>query len=103
MKTRMYWNYATRSLTRGGQRSLLAIFCIAVGVLAMVALQLVGNMVNGALTDNVRAANGGDLAVFSATPLSSSDLSSFDQLTSQGVPTNSTADAHIQAEATGRP
>ncbi len=42
----LYWSYATRSLGRGGQRTLLAIFCVAVGVLAIVSLQLVGNMVN---------------------------------------------------------
>ena len=43
---RLYWSYATRSLMRGGQRTLLAIFCVAVGVMAIVSLQLVGNMVN---------------------------------------------------------
>jgi len=49
MKVRMYWSYATRSLARGGQRTLLAVFCVAVGVLAIVSLQLVGGMVNDAL------------------------------------------------------
>ena len=57
----MYWKYSTRSLVRGGQRTLLAIFCVAVGVMAIVALQLVGNMVNEALTGNIRAGNGGDI------------------------------------------
>jgi len=56
----LYWSYATRSLGRGGQRTLLAIFCVAVGVLAIVSLQLVGNMVNNGLTSNVREGNGGD-------------------------------------------
>ena len=60
MKLRIYWNYATRSLIRNGQRTLLAIFCVAVGVLAIVSLELVGNMINGALTTNVRDSNGGD-------------------------------------------
>ena len=50
MKAKLYWSYPARSLVRGGQRTLLAIFCIAVGVLAVVALQLVGNMVNAGLT-----------------------------------------------------
>jgi hypothetical protein len=41
MKTSMYFNYTSRSLIRGGQRTILAIFCVAVGVMAIVALQLV--------------------------------------------------------------
>ncbi|HEX8034200.1 MAG TPA: hypothetical protein VF510_10150, partial [Ktedonobacterales bacterium] len=82
----MYWKYATRSLLRGGQHTLLAIFCVAVGVMAIVALQLVGNMVNNALTGNIREGNGGDLAITSdITPFSSDQLTTFDQLTLQGT------------------
>lgn len=100
MNIKFYWAYPARSLVRGGQRTLLAIFCIAVGVLAVVALQLVGNMVNAGLTGDVRALNGGDLAVFSYnTPLPAADLAVFDQLTSQGVLTNYTAAARIGSEA----
>ncbi|MGZ3582944.1 MAG: ABC transporter permease [Ktedonobacterales bacterium] len=91
MKLRMYWSYATRSLARGGQRSLLAIFCVAVGVLAIVALQLVGNMINAALTSNVREANGGDIALTSdIVPLQPDQLDYFNQLKSQGAITNYT-------------
>ncbi|MGZ3638697.1 MAG: ABC transporter permease, partial [Ktedonobacterales bacterium] len=91
MKLRMYWSYATRSLARGGQRSLLAIFCVAVGVLAIVALQLVGNMINAALTSNVREANGGDIALTSdIVPLQPDQLDYFNQLKSQGASTNYT-------------
>ena len=91
MKLRMYWSYATRSLARGGQRTLLAIFCVAVGVLAIVALQLVGNMVNAALTSNVREANGGDISLTSdIVPLQPDQLEYFDQLKSQGAITNYT-------------
>src|SRR5690242_21937216 len=96
MKAGFYLSYAIRSLVRGGQRTLLAIFCIAVGVMAMVTLQLVGNMVNGGLTGDIRAQNGGDLAVFSYNaPLPASNLSVFDQLTAQGVLTNYTAAARL--------
>jgi putative ABC transport system permease protein len=99
MKAKFYWSYPIRSLARGGQRTLLAIFCIAVGVLAIVALQLVGNMVNTGLTGDVRALNGGDLAVFSYnTPFPASDLTVFDQLTSQGVLTDYTAAAQVNGE-----
>src|SRR5579859_7285929 len=92
MKASMYFNYTTRSLLRGGQRTVLALFCVAVGVMAIVALQLVGLMINNALTSNVRAANGGDINVSSDTkPFTTSDLSFFDQLKSNGTIINYTA------------
>jgi hypothetical protein len=53
MKLGLYWSYATRSLVRGGQRTVLAIFCVAVGVMAIVGLQLVGISVNAALLGNI--------------------------------------------------
>ncbi len=83
MKTSMYFNYTSRSLFRGGQRTLLAIFCVAVGVMAIVALQLVGIMINGAFTSNVRDGNGGDVAVTSQNqPFTQDDLSYFNSLKS---------------------
>src|SRR5579885_3331971 len=67
-------------------------------VMAIVALQLVGLMINNALTGNVRDANGGDIAVFSRTrPFTPADLSYFDQLKRNGTITNYTA----AASATG--
>src|SRR5437764_4401959 len=91
MKTSIYFSYTSRSLLRGGQRTVLAVFCVAVGVMAIVALQLVGLMINNALTTNVRDANGGDLAVTSQTkPFTQSDLASFDALKSKGIITNYT-------------
>jgi putative ABC transport system permease protein len=92
MKLRMYWSYATRSLRRGGQRTLLAVFCVAVGVLAIVSWQLVGNMVNGALTSNVRDDNGGDVSVRSDfQPLQQQQIAIFDQLKAQGTISDYTA------------
>src|SRR5436309_5627207 len=91
MKTSMYLNYTTRSLWRGGQRTLLAIFCVAVGVMAIVALQLVGIMITNAFTSNVRDANGGDVAVTSQNqPFTQDDLSYFNKLKSNGTITNYT-------------
>ena len=85
MKTSMYFNYPARSLFRGGQRTLLAIFCVAVGVMAIVALQLVGLMINGAFNSNVRDANGGDISVTSTNqPFTQDDLSYFNTLKSNG-------------------
>ncbi len=78
MKTSMYFNYTSRSLVRGGQRTVLAIFCVAVGVMAIVALQLVGLMINNAFNTNVRDANGGDIAVTSQNqPFNNADLQHF--------------------------
>ena len=60
--------------------------------MAIVALQLVGLMVNNALTSNVRDANGGDVAVTSQTrPFTPDDLSFFSQLKDNGTITNYTA------------
>jgi ABC-type antimicrobial peptide transport system permease subunit len=86
MKASMYLNYTSRSLVRGGQRTLLAIFCVAVGVMAIVALQLVGLMINNAFTSNVRDANGGDVTATSQNaPFTQDDLSYFDTLKKQGT------------------
>src|SRR5712692_4314578 len=91
MKASMYFNYTSRSLLRGGQRTVLAVFCVAVGVMAIVALQLVGLMINNALTGDVRDANGGDISVTSNTrPFTPADLSFFSQLKQSGTITNYT-------------
>jgi predicted lysophospholipase L1 biosynthesis ABC-type transport system permease subunit len=89
MKSRLYWTYATRSLVRGGQRTILAIFCVAVGVMAIVALQLVGLSVDQALLGNIVVANGGDLRVnASIAPLRQHDLAFFDQLQQKNLITD---------------
>ncbi len=92
MKSSMYLSYGSRSLLRGGQRTLLAIFCIAVGVMAIVSLQSVGLMIGNAFTGNVRDSNGGDIAVTAgATPFSKQDLSFFEGLKKNGVVTTYTS------------
>src|SRR5258708_17388701 len=81
MKLGLYWSYATRSLIRGGQRTVLAIFCVAVGVMAIVALQLVGLSVNQALIGNIVEANGGDIRLSAdLAPLRQRDLAFFYRL-----------------------
>src|SRR3984893_14435080 len=85
MKLGLYWSYATRSLVRGGQRTVLAIFCVAVGVMAIVGLQLVGISVNAALLGNIIQANGGDIRLnVDIAPLRQRDLTYFDMLKQQG-------------------
>src|ERR1700736_6077150 len=94
MKTSMYFNYTTRSLLRGGQRTVLALFCVAVGVMAIVALQLVGLMINNAMTANVRDANGGDINVsagIGSRAFTQSDLDYFNGLKTSGTITGYTA------------
>lgn len=93
MKARLYWSYATRSLRRGGQRTLLAIFCIGVGVMAIVALQLASLMVSNDLTGNVRASNGGDVSVRSdVIPFTRADAAYFAGLKTSGQVTAETAE-----------
>ena len=85
MKPGLYWSYATRSLIRGGQRTVLAIFCVAVGVMAIIALQLVGLSVDQALIGNIVEANGGDIRLNAElAPLRQPDLAFFDKLKQQG-------------------
>ncbi len=105
MKAGLYWKYSTRAMRRGGQRTLLAIFCVAVGVLAIVALQLVGNMINNGLTSNVREGNGGDVSIRNDfAPVRADQLSYFDQLQSAGTITGYTAvsEHQVQTVASGQ-
>src|SRR5215470_10754079 len=100
MKLKLYFSYTTRSLARGGSRTLLAIFCVAVGVMAIVALQLVGLMVNTALTSNIRELNGGDVSVSAGTNnFSESDLQFFADLKSKQEITAFTAYSDDRATA----
>ncbi|HEY6537506.1 MAG TPA: FtsX-like permease family protein [Candidatus Dormibacteraeota bacterium] len=92
MKAGLYLRYSTRSLRRGGNRTVLAGFCVGVGVMAIVGLQLAGAMVSSSLTANVREANGGDVSVVSvAVPFPQSQLSLFQRLQREGRITRYTA------------
>jgi putative ABC transport system permease protein len=85
-RLRLYLRYSTRSLRRGGQRTVLGVFCIAVGVMAVVALRLAGDMITASLTANVRQANGGDVSLISTSvPLSAADVSRIATLQRQGL------------------
>src|SRR5690242_19363792 len=100
MKASMYFNDTSRSLVRGGQRTVLAIFCVAVGVMAIVALQLVGLMIYNAFNSIVRDANGGDIAVTSNNqPFTKDDLNYFDKLKKDKVITNYTPVINAQASS----
>lgn len=86
MKAGFFWHYATRSLVRGRQRTVLAIFCITVGVMSLISLQLVSASINEALTGNIVDVNGGDINVYAPfTPLLPRDLAYFDRLQQTGL------------------
>ncbi len=98
MKAGLYFRYATRSLLRGGNRTVLAGFCVGVGVMAIVGLQLAAAMVTASLTANVRSANGGDISVVSvAVPFPASQLAFFQKLRSEGRITGYTAVQELEA------
>jgi putative ABC transport system permease protein len=92
MNASFYLQYSWRSLLRSGQRTLLALICVTVGVMAIVSLQLVGYMLQNSLAGSARLATGGDLAVNAqGAPLQPQDLAFFDQLRQQGTISNYTA------------
>lgn len=92
MKLSMYFKYTSRALLRGGQRTFLAVFCVTVGVMAVVALQLVGFMLQNSLSTSARIANGGDIAVIAqGAPLKAGDLTFFSRLKDAGTITGYTA------------
>ena len=96
MKALPSFRLIIRSLVRGGQHTVLTIFCIAIGVLAIVSFQLIGAMVEHAFTSNAREANGGDIQVnnhpdHQARPFTQADLAFFAKLQQDGTITNYTA------------
>lgn len=98
-----FWlTYIGRSFRRGGRRTFFAVLCVALGVGAVVALQLAAINVRASLTSDVRASNGGDISLVSQTsPLSSSDLAIFKQLQRTHRISQWTAVASIHATAVG--
>ena len=59
---RFYLSYAVRSLWRGGQRTLLAIICVAFGVMSLVAMMLLASLISDTILLDPRLSLGGDLA-----------------------------------------
>ncbi|MBJ7608212.1 MAG: FtsX-like permease family protein [Candidatus Dormibacteraeota bacterium] len=89
-----------RSVWRGGRRTAVAVLCITVGVAAVVALQVAAATVSSALTSNVRASNGGDVAVSSqSSPLTAADLTVFTTLHADGRVSAVSAVARLHATA----
>ncbi|GHO82444.1 ABC transporter permease [Dictyobacter formicarum] len=93
MKAPIYLSYPVRSLLRGGSYPLLAAFCIAVGVMTVVAIQFVGSMALHTYSQDPRGVLGGDIALTqggSGVTITQKDLSFLEQLKSAGTILNYT-------------
>lgn len=66
-----YLRHALAHMNRNRQRTLFVLFCIAVGVAAVVSLRTLGLMIEDALTGNLQAENRGDIVVTAPDALSS--------------------------------
>ncbi|MDQ6695111.1 MAG: FtsX-like permease family protein [Chloroflexota bacterium] len=58
-----YARYARRALLRDGQRTLLALVCIAFGVMSLVGMQLLSNMIHAAVVTDPRSILDGDAVI----------------------------------------
>lgn len=89
MNLAFYTRYAFRALLRDGQRTLLAILCIAFGVMSLVALQLLSKMIHDSVVTDPRASLGGDLLFGmereGRLPLTSQQLSDVENMKATGV------------------
>lgn len=61
MSLSFYSRYAWRALLRDGQRTVLAVLCIAFGVMSLVAMQLLSGVIRDAVVSDPRASLGGDI------------------------------------------
>ena len=58
-----YFRHALSHMNRNRQRTLFVLFCIAVGVAAVVSLRTLGLMIGDALTGNLQETNRGDIVI----------------------------------------
>ena len=66
---RFFLRQALANMNRNRQRTLFVLFCIAVGVAAIVSLRSLGFMIDETLTSNVQRQNKGDLAITAVNPV----------------------------------
>jgi putative ABC transport system permease protein len=85
------FTYAWRNLQRGGRRSLFAAFCVAVGVAAVVGMQLLALNISASVNRAPKEANGGDISVEPITsPFQRADIAAVAALKRRGVIENYT-------------
>jgi putative ABC transport system permease protein len=102
-----YLGYAVRSLHRSGQRAVLAVACIAFGVLALTGLQLLAGMIDDALLVEPRLQLGGDLRLEREDPITVTDRAMLDSLQQAGAiqaytPVAPVSAGFLRTEGSGR-
>jgi putative ABC transport system permease protein len=81
-----YTRYAMQSFRRSGARAVFAVFCVAAGVAAIVALQLVSANLRASITGDAQKITRGDIAVTAPTSgMSVQDYNRFATLKQQGA------------------
>lgn len=60
---RFYFEHSLHDMTRNGRRTLFALFCVAAGVAAIVALRTLALSIGDTLTDNIARTNHGDILI----------------------------------------
>ncbi len=85
MKTRFYLHYALRSLWRSGQRTLLAMICVAFGVMSLVSMQILTEIISETILLDPRVVLGGDATVEREDAyLTAEQIAQLDQLRAEG-------------------
>jgi putative ABC transport system permease protein len=74
-----YFTYAWRSVIRGGQRTVFAVLCIAVGVATLVALQSLGQSSSDTLLGDAKFRAGGDLVLSSYRNANTNFVAAFNE------------------------
>ncbi len=87
-----YLGHSVRALRREKQRTAFALFCVAVGVAAIVGLQTLGFVIADAMTGNAQAGNRGDVALVQAgdTFFTTEQMAAFEQLVADALATDVT-------------
>jgi putative ABC transport system permease protein len=90
MTAQFYLRYAGRALQRGGQRTILALLCVAFGVMSLVAMQLLAGLIRGAMMGDPRMMTGGDglVSVRETGALTAANLATLDRLRADGTISN---------------
>jgi putative ABC transport system permease protein len=94
--------YAWRNLKRGGRRSLFAAFCVAVGVAAVVGMQLLALNISASVNKAPQQANGGDISIDPiSNPFQRADIAAVETLKKRGVIADYTLTLNAQRNGLG--
>src|SRR5688572_29947011 len=81
-----YWKYATQSLKHGGQRVLIALLCIAFGVMSLASMQSLASTIKALVLVDPRVVIGGDASITTndSNFLTSADLAEIEDAHQSG-------------------